>query len=186
MLYRADENAVKVNADTNKQPTRQQAANQWNNRNNNPSQQATGAQQKPIGGPQQMRFIAAASLPDDYVTQAQKVFTAFTAWTITANQLRNILDLAMNMFNVESQRTEEKIADNTKGKILRTRVQIVYSAGRDGNRNPVKDFIDITKLLDYLEQVGDDRKKLLNWIHYLEALVAYHRYYGGKEVGRNG
>ena len=29
--------------------------------------------------------------------------------------------------------------------------------------------------------VGKDRKKFLAFSHYMEALVAYHRYYGGSE-----
>ena len=58
------------------------------------------------------------------------------------------------------------------------RVHIVYEAGRD---NDVRDFVEKSKLLPYLKGIGNSRANLIRYTQYLEALVAYHRYMGGKE-----
>ena len=58
------------------------------------------------------------------------------------------------------------------------RVRLVYEAGRD---DTVKNFVKKCKLLEYIKGVGDDLNKFFAFSQYMEALVAYHRYFGGKE-----
>ena len=55
---------------------------------------------------------------------------------------------------------------------------MAYEAGRDLT---VKDFVEEAGLLEQLKDVQSDRKKLLLFCRYMEALVAYHRYYGGRD-----
>lgn len=38
-----------------------------------------------------------------------------------------------------------------------------------------------TNLLEYLKGISTDRADLIRFAHYMEALVAFHRYFGGKE-----
>ncbi len=45
-----------------------------------------------------------------------------------------------------------------------------------------KEFVEKTKLLEYLKWIGNDRKRLIRFTRYMEALVAFHRYFGGKET----
>ena len=33
----------------------------------------------------------------------------------------------------------------------------------------------------WLKAIGDSREKAIHYIHYLEAIVAYHRFFGGRE-----
>ena len=35
--------------------------------------------------------------------------------------------------------------------------------------------------LEYLKGVGDSREAMIQFAHYVEALVAYHRYLGGRD-----
>jgi CRISPR-associated protein Csm2 len=58
------------------------------------------------------------------------------------------------------------------------RVRLVYECGRE---RAVNDFVQRAKLLPYLQGIGDDRQKFLRFARYMEALVAYHRYHGGKD-----
>ena len=55
---------------------------------------------------------------------------------------------------------------------------MVYDAGRERD---VKDFVEQAKLLEYLKGVGDSREEMIRFAHYMEALVAYHRYLGGRD-----
>lgn len=62
------------------------------------------------------------------------------------------------------------------------------SNGRDKEKSsgkdkvyPMKDFISQAHLLEYLKGISTDRADLIRFAHYMEALVAFHRYLGGKE-----
>lgn len=58
-------------------------------------------------------------------------------------------------------------------------VRVIYESGRDSG---TKEFVEKTKLLEYLKWIGNDRKRLIRFTRYMEALVAFHRYFGGKET----
>ena len=60
---------------------------------------------------------------------------------------------------------------------MMARVRIAYEAGRD---NTVKNFIAKAKLMEYIKGAGDDRETFVSFVHYMEALVAWHRYHGGR------
>ena len=79
---------------------------------------------------------------------------------------------------VESLRTEPELSAESKLKLMRLRVRMVYDAGRERD---VKDFVEQAKLLEYLKGVGDSREEMIRFAHYMEALVAYHRYLGGRD-----
>ena len=62
------------------------------------------------------------------------------------------------------------------------------SNGRDKEKSsgketvyPMKEFITQAHLLEYLKGISTDRADLIRFAHYMEALVAFHRYFGGKE-----
>ena len=59
------------------------------------------------------------------------------------------------------------------------RIRTAYEAGRDP---ATKVFVEKAHLLQYLKGIGTGREDLIAFAHYMEALVAYHRYYGGKEA----
>ena len=44
-----------------------------------------------------------------------------------------------------------------------------------------KTYVEQAKLLEYLKGVGDSREEMIRFAHYMEALVAYHRYLGGRD-----
>ena len=136
------------------------------------------------GGGQQ-RFHSAQSaeikpLPEDYVDAAERVMRALFAnrSRITTTKMRGFLTLVNDIYNVENLRTEAKLSAESKLKLMRLRVRMVYDAGRERD---VKDFVEQAKLLEYLKGVGDSREEMIRFAHYMEALVAYHRYLGGRD-----
>ena len=79
----------------------------------------------------------------------------------------------------EKLRTAEKeLLPDSAAKLGMMRVRTAYEAGRD---SAVKNFVEQAKLLQYIKGIGLDREAFLHFAHYMEALVAYHRYYGGKD-----
>ena len=43
------------------------------------------------------------------------------------------------------------------------------------------DYVERTDVQEYLKGISTDRADLIRFAHYMEALVAFHRYLGGKE-----
>ena len=119
-------------------------------------------------------------IPEDYVDAAEKVMRALFAnrSRITTTKMRGFLTLVNDVYNVESLRTEPELSAESKLKLMRLRVRIVYDAGRE---NDVRSFVERAKLLEYIKGIGSSRAEMIRFAHYMEALVAYHRFMGGKE-----
>lgn len=64
------------------------------------------------------------------------------------------------------------------GEIQYMRVKLVYQAGRERN---VKEFMETSELDKYIQQIGGSIKQFEEFSRYVEALVAYHKFYGGKD-----
>ncbi|MCD8145795.1 MAG: type III-A CRISPR-associated protein Csm2 [Clostridiales bacterium] len=121
--------------------------------------------------------IVAKPLPTDYVDVAEKVIQV-NYRQITTSKLRNLLSQFVDVYNEENLLTGERLQPTSINALVMARIRMLYEAGRDRN---VKTFIEGADLLPYLKDIGDSRVKMLNYYHYLEALVAYHKYYGGRE-----
>lgn len=137
------------------------------------------------GGPQRYQNTQSAEirplkLPENYVDEAEKVMRALfeNRSRITTTKLRGFLTLANDIYNAENLRTETELSSGSKLKLMRLRVRVVYDAGRERD---VKNFVEKAKLLEYLKGVGDSREAMIQFAHYMEALVAYHRYLGGSD-----
>lgn len=113
-----------------------------------------------------------------YVDEAEKVILKLDKdkhdkIKLTTNKIRNILTLINELYAMVN-RSDKKMDEDLKSRIQYTRMRIVYEAGRDEN---VKEFCTKSQLLDHLKNIGDDTEDLLLVCHYMEALVAYHKYY---------
>ena len=58
------------------------------------------------------------------------------------------------------------------------RIRIAYECGRDRG---TREFVEAAHLLPWLKDIGNSRTNALRYVHYLEAIVAYHRFFGGRE-----
>lgn len=115
--------------------------------------------------------------PDEYVDFAEKLMKDKFR-IITTSKLRNILSLLMDVYNTEMLRTEDTICEDSVVKLQMARIRIAYECGRDRN---TKEFVDAAHLLPWLKAIGNSRSQAIRYVHYLEAIVAYHRFFGGRE-----
>ena len=122
-----------------------------------------------------------------YVDQAETVIKRLSEKTdkrgkpiplVTTSKIRNILSMAADIYNNVLQNREEKLSDEIVSRIEYLRVRIIYECGREPR---VKDFVEESDLLDYVKMIGNDKKKYILFYHYLEALIAFHKFKGGKE-----
>lgn len=127
-------------------------------------------------------------LPDEFVDLAMQTMERISVpmngdpqrrrFQITTSKIRNLLSLVMKVYNAEHRRLEKTLLEESRLQLQMARVRMVYEAGRD---DLVKQFLNESKLISYLKGIGDDRIRLIRFTQYLEALVAYHRYMGGRE-----
>ena len=59
------------------------------------------------------------------------------------------------------------------------KVQLAYQAGREPKK--VKPFVETTRLKERIDGIGTDLRAYEDFAHYMEALVAYHKFYGGRD-----
>ena len=119
----------------------------------------------------------AGPFPKEYVDFAEKLMSS-NYRNITTSKLRNILSLLMDAYNTESLRTADTIMEESAVKLQMARIRLAYECGRDFK---TKQFVESANLLPWLKEIGTSREKLLRYVHYAEALVAYHRFFGGRE-----
>lgn len=124
--------------------------------------------------------ITPKKVPEDYVDEAERIMRSLMSQPkkVTTSKIRNLLSLVTDIYNEENIRTEEKLRPESVVKLNLMRVRVAYECGRD---DTVKNFVAQTSLLEYLKGISTDRADLIRFAHYMEALVAFHRYFGGKE-----
>ena len=129
-------------------------------------------------------------VPENYVDEAERIMRALisSGTTITTSKIRTLLSLVTDIYNDESIRTEDKLKPDSVVKLNLMRVRVAYEYGRDNGESvgkdkvyPMKEFITQAHLREYLKGISTDRADLIRFAHYMEALVAFHRYLGGKE-----
>ena len=138
-------------------------------------------QQRPSPAQQtQAEEIRAEALPAEYVDSAEQVMRKVMeeGSRITTSKIRNLLSLVSDICNAENIRTEAELLPESITSLMMMRIRVVYEAGREPS---VRAFVKEVKILEYLKDIGKSREKLINFAHYMEALVAYHRFFGGKE-----
>lgn len=138
----------------------------WNNRAN-----VTNDQPEPV---------KPKKLPVNYVDEAERVMGELKAKRgITTSKIRAIHALVADIYNAENLRSEAELLEESQLKLMRLRVRIIYDAGRE---QAVRAFVEKAQLLEYIKGIGKSRAEMIQFAHYMEALVAYHRYYGGRET----
>lgn len=126
----------------------------------------------------------AEQLPDDYVETAEKVIrqigNIFKSNQITASKIRRLLGLVMDIYNKEQLRSDATLLPTSQAALQALQIRVIYEVGRE---NMTRIFVQKAKLIEYLKWVGTSRENFVAFAHYMEALVAYHRYYdlGKKE-----
>ena len=131
--------------------------------------------------PKMPDIIEAEPLPEDYVEKAEEVIKGLIdkKINITTSKIRNLLSFVSEIYNIENNRDDPELLPRSQSLLTMMRIRTVYEAGRE--RKTVKVFVEDAKLLQHIKDIGKSREKLIDFSHYMEALVAYHRFYGGKE-----
>lgn len=106
---------------------------------------------------------------------------------LTTGQIRKVLT-AINSLNnkiivYKSQNeTITDLSEELAAEVKFLKVKIAYQVGRDRNRGmPVKTFVEKAELFKRIDAVANSISAWENFSRYVEALVAYHKFYGGRD-----
>ena len=121
----------------------------------------------------------------NYVDLAEKVIVKDLErdkrgnFRLTNSKIRNLLSLVNNLYTdvIRTGGSDEKLSEAIEGKIQYIRLRFVYEAGREKS---VKDFIEKADIIKHLQRI-ETRSDLLLVCRYMEALVAYHKFNGGRD-----
>ena len=116
-----------------------------------------------------------------YVERAEKVIQSLEknnrgAFKLNSNQIRTLLSMMNALYLMVQHQSDEVLSEEIQSQVQYTKMKFAYQAGRD-NGGPVKELLTKAELLEQFDQVGTSREYLLMLCHYMEALVAYHKYY---------
>lgn len=124
----------------------------------------------------------------NYVDEAEKVIKSLILKSkkdkngnpiiVTTSKLRNLLAMSADIYNVILNHTEEKLSEEICSRIEYLRVRFLYEAGRE---NLVRDMVEQADIIEVLKNIKGSKKNYILFNRYMEALVAFHKYYGGKE-----
>lgn len=96
---------------------------------------------------------------------------------LTVSQIRNLLAMSADILNEVLEYPEENLSEELLDRVSYLTVRFYYEAGRD---EKMKSFIETAKLLPFLKGIKT-RKQYIQYYQYMEALVAFHKYHGGKD-----
>ena len=113
---------------------------------------------------------------NNYVDKAKQVMDELFyqgRCSLTATKIRGLLAM-----------TADKMSDEIKGKINYLKVHFLYEVGKGKTRKdqyPVKCFIEKAHIIQYIEEIQGSRENYLLFSRYMEALVAYFKFKGGRD-----
>ena len=102
---------------------------------------------------------------------------------LKTNQIRKFLAAVTSVTNqIEVWHMQhidtDVLPDNLAAEVKYLKVKLAYQAGREKS---VKQFAEKARLPQRIDAIGCDRRKYQAFAHFVEALVAYHRFHGGQE-----
>ena len=97
---------------------------------------------------------------------------------VTTSKIRNLLAMTADIYNQVMICQKDKLSDDLKGRIEYLRVRFMYECGREPL---VKNFVKEADILPILKEINGSKKNYILFSRYMEALIAFHKYYDGKD-----
>lgn len=103
--------------------------------------------------------------------------------SLTISQLRKILTAVNTLTNrvevYKAQHPQEmEMPDSLADEVSYLRVKVAYQAGR---KREVKNFVEKADLFRRISNIKKSIAEYEKFARYMEALVAYHKFYGGRD-----
>lgn len=124
----------------------------------------------------------------DVVAKAEEVVKGlpkdrFDKIEVTTSQIRkflsavNSLNNRIALYKIQHAETQ-KLTPELAGEVKYLKIKLVYQAGRE---QKVRRFVEQSGLIKYIDEIGNSTEKFDEFAKYVEALIAFHKYYGGRD-----
>lgn len=123
----------------------------------------------------------------NYVDKAEEVVKKLEKdrwgnYTLTTSKIRNLLSMISGIYNDVIHLSEEKLNDDLVERLQYLRMRFAYEAGREsGREHAVKNLMEVAEITETIKGIGNDKEKCILFCRYMEAIVAYHKFYGGRD-----
>ena len=97
---------------------------------------------------------------------------------VTTSKSRNLLAMTADIYNDVINSQKEQLSKNIVGRINYMKIHFVYEAGRE---EKVRALMEKAEILEHLDEIQGNRTQYILFSRYMEALVAYRKFYGGKD-----
>ena len=97
---------------------------------------------------------------------------------VTTSKIRNLLAMTADIYNEVLNVQEDKFSNETIGRINYLKIRFVYESGREPK---VKMLVQKADILQHLDEINGSRKQYILFSRYMEALVAYRKFLGGRD-----
>ena len=117
---------------------------------------------------------------ENYVGKAESVITALIGRKdlLTTSKIRKLLAILSEIYTDARHDGKKELSDEIKSRIQYFKMRFVYEAGRE---KTVKAFWEAAQIEKQIDKIGNSKKELILFCHYMEALVAYRKFLGGKD-----
>lgn len=120
---------------------------------------------------------------ENYVSQAEAVIKRLIDENgknkiLTTSKIRKLLAMISDMYTKAKRLKSNTLNYDLLTKIQYFKMHTVYEAGRESS---VKKFVEEAQITDQIDKIKTDREKLILFCHYMEALVAYRKFLGGRD-----
>lgn len=113
----------------------------------------------------------------------------WTSELVTTSQIQKFLTAVntvtekVNAYKLEKTDDYDTLPVELQAQIKYLKVKLAYQIGRNRSKwgNPVEDFEKEAGLMSLIDGIKSSTKEYEKFAHYIEALVAFHKFYGGKD-----
>lgn len=118
---------------------------------------------------------------ENYVKKAEDVINNLIAGKskiLTTSKIRKLLAMVSDMYTKAKRLKSNTLSSDWVSKIQYFKMHTIYEAGREPS---VKKFVEEAQIIEQIDKIKADKDKLILFCLYMEALVAYRKYLGGKD-----
>lgn len=97
---------------------------------------------------------------------------------VTTSKIRNLLSMTADIYNEVVNCKEDRLPVELIEQINYMKIRFVYEAGREPK---VGKLVQEAQILNCIDEIGQQRKNYILFSRYMEALVAYRKFYGKRD-----
>jgi len=126
--------------------------------------------------PEKLKMILGGNTRE-LIKEADRLGKALKEKNLTTSQIRNIFG-EVRSIEQEVRVGTEKLPLSVQRRLLMLKPKMAYQVGRFGNNQALRALVET--LSEAIDLIGDDVERFHTFIDLFEAILAYHRFYGGR------